>query len=98
MAFSYTVDKVSEKEGMAHVFGTFTNSSSAGGDINTGLTVVFSFLIQHTGSSVVSNQPVVNETIATTGNVALRGSIPGKALTIVTDTDKSGIWYAIGIR
>lgn len=74
--------------GMSISAGTFTNTSgSTGGDIDTGLGVVYVMILQPKGSSVVSNDAVVNETPPMAGN----------AVTIVTDADVDGVWIAIGI-
>ncbi len=68
-------------------FGTFTNnSSSTGGDINTTLTTVEFIVLQAKGSGVAANAPVVNETLP----------VAGSAVTIVTDADEVGYWFAFG--
>lgn len=97
MAFAYTIiskngettDDVPEREGRKKViFGTFTNGvADTGGDIVTGLDEVEDFTIQHTGSAVVDDEPVINETmpLVTTGTV-----------TIVTTAGADGIWKAVG--
>uniref|UniRef100_A0A6M3MEJ5 Uncharacterized protein n=1 Tax=viral metagenome TaxID=1070528 RepID=A0A6M3MEJ5_9ZZZZ len=87
MAFSYTVTDSVNLGNKRRAYGTFTNaSSSTGGDIVTGLASVDSFSLTHTASSVVTNAPVVNETIPlATGTV-----------TIVTDANGCGLWEAIG--
>jgi len=68
-------------------YGTFANSNGAtGGEVLTGLSIVEFFELQHTGSSVVSDVPVANETFP----------LVGGSVTIVTVADTSGIWKAIG--
>jgi len=68
-------------------WGTFTNGDSdTGGDIDTGLAYVEYVKLQYTGSSVVSDAPVVNETLPKSG---------GK-VTIVTPAGADGLWFAIG--
>lgn len=69
------------------VIGTFENTSgSTGGEVPTGLSHVRYFTAQHTGSAVVANAPVANETFPlNSGDV-----------TLVTDADEDGIWMAIG--
>lgn len=88
MAFSYTLTSIGVAGFFRISWGTFTNaSSSTGGDIDTGLGVVNAMFLQHTGSAVVANAPVVNETLP---------GATGSAMTIVTDADASGVWLAIG--
>ena len=67
-------------------WGTYTNSSSTGGDIDTGIHSVDFMTLQPTGASVSSNAPVINETFP----------VAGSAVTIVTDNNEVGIWIAIG--
>lgn len=87
MAFSYTIKKQTYWGDLKVVIGTFTNGASdTGGDIDTGLNTVYYFNAQHTGSSVVSDAPVVNETFPCGGTV-----------TIVTAADADGIWIAVGV-
>ena len=67
--------------------GTFTSSGGAtGGDIITGLQTVNQVWLQHSGSGVVADEPVCNETFPVTS-----------AVTIVTTADKAGYWAAIGV-
>ena len=67
--------------------GTFTNTSgSTGGNIETGLSRIITLHLQPGGSSVTSNQAVVNETFP------LSAGDP----TIVTDADVDGTWIAHG--
>ncbi|RME52746.1 hypothetical protein D6783_03885 [Candidatus Woesearchaeota archaeon] len=90
MAFAYTVNNNGVPEVLGRkrmVSGTFTNGATdTGGDIKTGLRRVEFFAVQLTGAAVASNAPVVNESFPTsTGDI-----------TIVTDANADGIWYAIG--
>lgn len=69
------------------VTGTFTQASGdTGGDVKTGLRRVEFFSAQPTGTAVIANQIVVNETFPTdTGDI-----------TIVTNAGNSGNWIAYG--
>jgi hypothetical protein len=85
MAFSYTVTSTSIRGNKRVINGTFTNDSSSGGDIVTGLTSVETMALVHTGDTVISDVPTVNETMPCTGTVS-----------IVTVADKNGTWEAVG--
>lgn len=68
--------------------GTYTNTGgSTGGDIDTGLGMVYVMILQPKGAAVSANQPVVNET----------PPMNGSAVTVVTSPDEVGTWIAIGI-
>ena len=87
MAFAYTTDKQGVIGDMKYAAGTFTNGvADTGGDIDTGLRYVIFAKLQHTGSAVVTNDPAINESFP---------RAPG-TLTIVTDADADGIWFAVG--
>lgn len=88
MAFSSTITKRPVSVGYRREsYGTFTNASAAtGGDIDTGLRSCESIQLQYTGSAVVANAAVVNETLP----------CDGSAVTIVTHGDACGIWIAQG--
>lgn len=88
MAFSHT--KIYTVQGNKRVMeGTYTNtSSSAGGDIETGFTVVESCFLQPKGSSILANQPVVNE------DFPLRNT--GGKVTIVTNENEVGSFRCSG--
>jgi len=87
MAFSSTVTDTSVFGDRKVVYGTFTNSGgSTGGDIDTGMDRVDFISLQVKGSSVVSDVPVVNETLPCSGN----------AVTVVTTANAIGYWFAIG--
>jgi len=74
--------------GMALSSGTYKNTGgSTGGNIDTGLGLVYVVILQPKGSAVSANQPVVNETPPMAGN----------AVTIVTSADEEGTWIAIGL-
>ena len=73
--------------GKMYSFGTFTNGAAdAGGDIDTGLRVCENLTLQHTAAAVVTNAAAINETFP----------CDGSAVTIVTDANADGIWFAIG--
>ncbi len=88
MAFSFTITRQTVEGDRKVVYGTFTNAGgTTGGDITTGLRVVEDFQMQHTGSAVVTDVPVANETFPLTG---------GTAVTIVTVANTAGLWRAEG--
>lgn len=89
MAFTYTVDQIAGHAGALRIVtGTFTSSGSeTGGDIKTGLSCVQAMLLSHTGSAVVADAPVSNETFP----------LNGGTVTIVTTAGADGVWTAIGI-
>lgn len=88
MAFSYTLTFQDIKGTERYTRGTFANAGgSTGGDINTGLKECRDMKLQYTGTTVVSDAAVVNETYPCAGN----------AVTIVTVADKSGTWEAYGV-
>lgn len=71
----------------AVTWGTFTNGAGdAGGDIATGLHLCEAIFLQHGKNAVITNAPVVNETLP----------VAGSAVTVVTDTGDDGYWLAIG--
>jgi len=87
MAFSYTLDGRTIFGDKWVAWGTFSNGDTdTGGDIDTGLSVVEAMFLQETGSAVVSNASVCNETFPVSGGV----------VTIVTDAGVDGLWFAIG--
>lgn len=63
--------------------GTYTNGAGdTGGTIDSGLKAVF-FVTTSTGSHTASGAPKVTWS--------------GSTITIVTDTDSDGYWFAVGI-
>lgn len=85
MAFAYTTNgQVGSVGNFKMVSGAFTNSSSSGGDITTGLNFVAAF-----GSMATSHVGtlVPKYTLVTATGV----------VTIVTDDEENGNWWAIGI-
>lgn len=68
--------------------GTYASAGgSTGGDVTTGLRVVEEFFAMPTGSAVVADDPVYNETLP----------LVDTAVTIVTTANSSGNWMAIGV-
>ena len=70
-------------------YGTYANTGgSTGGDITTNLSQVDGCWLSVNSSSVGTNESAVNETfpLVNTGGV----------VTIVTDANQSGYWYAFG--
>jgi hypothetical protein len=85
-SFSFTKTPMTMGNKLA-VLGVYTSSGGAtGGDIKTGLQVVEGIFLQPKGSSVLANEPVVNETIP------LRGG----TVTIVTTANEVGSYMAVG--
>jgi len=90
MAFAFTVNNSGIPNVVGDhkvVTGTFTNGASdTGGTISTGLSYVEFFVVQQTGSAVTTDAPVANESFPlSSGDV-----------TIVTDANADGVWYAYG--
>lgn len=87
MAFASTITDKGVIGDLRYAYGTYTSSGgSTGGDIDTGLTTCEFIDLQSKGSGVATNAPVVNETLP----------VAGSAVTIVTDANEAGYWYAIG--
>jgi len=88
MAFVSTTDKRGVIGDLKYAMGRFTNGASdTGGDITTGLTLVYFISLQHTGSSAEASEPVANETFPFSGG----------DVTIVTGAGADGVWFAVGI-
>ena len=86
MAFSNTLLHEDPMGQMRFKMGTFTNTSgSSGGDIRTGLHKVLQLKLQHTGTAVVADDPVIYETFPVNDPV-----------TVVTTADADGLWFAWG--
>lgn len=86
MAFSFTKDGERVAGNLRWTSGTFTNSSTTGGDIRTGLQKVLGMILQQKGSGVVASQAVINETFPMSDPV-----------TIVTANNAAGYWQAFGV-
>ncbi len=86
MAFSFTKDNEGVLGDLRSTAGTFTNGSGdTGGDIYTGLQKVQGMVLQHKGSAVVADRPVINETFP-----------KADPITIVTTDGADGYWWAFG--
>lgn len=91
MAFSSTITDFSTFGNKRVAWGTFTNAGGdTGGVITTNLMTRIEYVdLQHTGTAVVADHPVVNGTFPI-------ASATG-AFTIVTTDGADGIWYAEGM-
>lgn len=88
MAFTSAISKKTIFGDLRVHFGTYTNTGgSTGGDITTGLKQIFHIKLQPTGSAVVANCPVINETLP----LQLDG------VTVVNTADEDGLWIAYGL-
>ncbi|MCG3177331.1 MAG: hypothetical protein MOGMAGMI_02303 [Candidatus Omnitrophica bacterium] len=86
MAFTHTKEKTVFGNKRI-VTGVYTNDGgSTGGNIVTGLSQVEAVFLQPKGSSILANQPVVNEALP----------LNGGDVTIVTTADEIGSFIAIG--
>ena len=86
MAFSNTLLHEVPMGQMRFMMGAFTNTGgSTGGDIRTGLHKVLQLKLQHTGSKVVADDPVIYETF-----------LVNDPVTVVTTADADGLWFAWG--
>ena len=87
MAFTNTVDGKTVIGNKWMAWGTYTNTGgSTGGDINAQLDIVDVMMLQQNKNAVIANVAVTNETFP----------VDGTAVTIVTDADEDGYWWAIG--
>jgi hypothetical protein len=86
MALTQTVTNRTVIGNKRMVQGTFNAASVTGGDINTGLKRVESFIITPKGSAVLANQAVVNETLP----------LEGGDVTFVCNSNDTGTWLAVG--
>lgn len=85
MAFSSSKKAEIAAGNLRVTYGSFTSGSTTGGDIYTGLQKVFGIYLIHNSSTVVGDQPAVNETFPVADPV-----------TIVTTSSKDGYWLAWG--
>ena len=82
MAFVSTLSASSVIGNLRIRWGTFTNTDAdKGGDIATGLSSVVGFMVIPTGH---------------VGNTQPKYSASGGTVTLVTDYDEDGNWFAIG--
>lgn len=87
MAFTHTTDNKTVFGNKRIVTGVYTSADgSTGGDIVTGLNTVEHVFLQPKGTSVATNQSVVNETLP----------LASGTVTIVTDANQVGSFMAIG--
>jgi hypothetical protein len=83
MAFASTVSNRSIHGNHRVVWGTYTNGANdSGGDINTGLDAVFGFSMISTGM---------------VGTTVPKYSVSGGTVTVITDNDSDGNWFAFGL-
>ena len=86
MAFSNTLLHEVPMGQMRFMMGAFTNTGgSSGGDIRTGLHKVLQLKLQHTGTAVVADDPVIDETFPVNNPV-----------TVKTTANANGLWFAWG--
>lgn len=85
MAFSFAKDGEAVAGDKRFTSGTFTNSTSTGGNIYTGLSQIDGMWLQQGGDAVVASQAVINETFPCHDPV-----------TIVTANNATGWWMAFG--
>jgi hypothetical protein len=86
MAFSNNLLHEVPMGQMRFTMGTFTNTAnSTGGDIRTGLHKVLQLKLQHTGTAVVADDPVIDETFPVNNPV-----------TVKTTANANGLWFAWG--
>ncbi len=87
MAFAYTKTGFYVAGNVRFSYGTYTSSAGGtGGNIDVGLSLCDSIILQPNSATVNANANVVNETLP----------VAGKAVTIVTDADEVGYWFAMG--
>ena len=88
MAFTSVItDRILIPGGMRVHMGTYvSDSSSEGGNIDTGLLICKHIALQPKDTAVVASAPVVNGTLP----------LAGSAITIVTTADECGYWEAKG--
>lgn len=88
MAFTVSITRRTVIGNLRMVVGVYTSADgSTGGDITTGLSRVEACQLQPKGSSVLANQPVVNETMP----------LASGDVTIVTTANEIGTFVAYGM-
>jgi hypothetical protein len=86
-AFTSTITSQTVFGNKRIVYGTYTSSAGAtGGDVSTGLNQVEVFMLIPNAAAVATNASVVNETFP----------LASGDVTIVSDADQVGYWFAIG--
>jgi len=83
-------DRIDPGDGRKVTTGSFDVASTTGGDLDTGMEKVEFIMLQHTESTVVADNPSVNETMTAAA------PFDGSAVTCVTTSTKDGIWLAVG--
>jgi hypothetical protein len=87
MAFSFSVKERGVFGDKRYVKGTYDCTGVTGGDISTGLQTCEQIFLQPTGTAVIANQHVCNETFPVSGGV----------ITIVTNSGDKGLFIAFGL-
>jgi len=92
MAFTFTKNNETIYGDMRITSGTYTNSSSTGGDIYTGLQNVNGMILQQKGAAVVATQAVI-----TAGSTPASTFPKADPVTIITINNGAGYWEAWGV-
>ena len=87
MTFAFVETKAIKAGGKKYVWGTWDGTGGTGGDITVPMGVVESFDLQLGTGSVVSTEPVVNETLPLKN---------GGVVSIVCTSGALGWYFAIG--
>lgn len=87
MAFASTITHLSVMGNKRVNYGTYANGTGdTGGDIDTGMAICESLVLQPSGGTVIATAPTVNETLPVGGN----------AVTVITADGEDGYWVATG--
>jgi hypothetical protein len=87
MAFTVSNTRIVQGVGSRIVTGTYTcTDATTGGDVDTGLSMVYAFVLTPKAAATSANAPVYNETLPTSNKI-----------TIVTTTGETGTWMAVGV-
>jgi len=87
MAFTSTIERKGRMGIHKFRIGTYTSTDSdEGGNIDTGMPVVYSMKLMPKTTAVLDDESTVYETMP----------CDGTAVTIVTTADETGYWFAIG--
>lgn len=91
MAFTVSIKETFQAVGAKIIVGTYTNDGgSTGGDITLPIQKLYHLQLQPKGTSILANQPVVNETLPLQGKYNV-------SATIVTTANEVGTFQAIGL-
>ena len=85
MAFTYTVTDTVKCGAYKQAYGTWTTDTTTG-TIYTGLSTIFGFTMRVNDSSVVADDPTVDETFP----------LNTDGVTVIVTSDADGYWSAIG--